>query len=303
MKKIGVMVTALILTSAVWYNGCTPHQEAKDCLTNQGKPYNLSSEEQKVLEKIQKASQEAKKSISQTKIAVVSPSNSSNTYEYVGITHNNLLDTLASRFNTIIDPVIPVSFTLPDGTTITGNTTNEKFAVYGVKYSYAINNPISYNAVLNYIPYANRNIAPNNNYIDSMMTVLNNAGYTPFQTGILSIYFKTLIALNDNVNAGIAFSVVVEDIVNTSLLSVTTKEKILVCVTTTKYSAYYWQRDMENNGIWNQNSAYRINWWKTLTGAIADGIGAGFGCVVCTAFCPPCGAIGGGILSAAAWSI
>jgi hypothetical protein len=217
--------------------------------------------------------------------------------------HNNLLDTFAFKFNTIIDPTVSVSFTLPDGTTITGNTVNQKFAIYGVKYSYAINNPISYNSVLNYIPYADRSIAPNNDYIDSMMIVLNQAGYSAFQTNILAIYFKTLLALDNNVNAGIAFSIITENIISNSFLSATTKEKILVCVTTAKYSAYYWQKDIENNGIWNQNNTYRINWWKALTGAIADGIGSGFGCVVCTAFCPPCGAVGGGVLSAAAWAI
>ncbi len=303
MKKTMLILILVISANIVWYSGCVPCEDAKDCINNQGRAYNFSPEEEKVLEKIQKASQEAKQSVSQSKTTIVSPANNSNPYEYVGITHNNILDTFASKFSTIVDSSVPVSFTLPDGTILTGNSRNEKLAVYTVKYSYNINNPINYNSLLNYVSYFDRNTAPDNNYIDNMMVVFQNTGYTAFQTNVLKIYFKTLLLLNDNVNSAITFSVATENIINNSSLSDATKEKILVAVTTAIYSTYYWQKDTENNGTWNQNSSYRINWFKAIMGGVLDGLGAGAGCAVCVAACPPCAALTGGFASAVAWVV
>jgi len=73
MKKMKIALIALTLISAVWYSGCVSQREAKDCLINEGRPYNLSPEEEKILEKIQKASQEAKQSPFQNKTMVMSP--------------------------------------------------------------------------------------------------------------------------------------------------------------------------------------------------------------------------------------
>lgn len=51
------ILALVLLVSAVWYNGCIPRQEDKDCINNQGKTHN-STEKEKVQK--QNVLQEAK---------------------------------------------------------------------------------------------------------------------------------------------------------------------------------------------------------------------------------------------------